>query len=149
MALAARAALASVGAGAGIQAELEAEAVDVIGECLHTGRETLRIRDDIAVGIAVHLPAVVDDDVFVAGVGHAGGGHRIGHLLDELLADVAAELVPGVPAHRRRGREAAVQGIGKRLGLFLGSQAQSAQQEEKGKEMLASHSVISGSSQMY
>src|SRR6516162_5050739 len=58
--LAARAPGAGFGARVGIDAEFEAFRVDIISKCLDAGGEALRIGDDVAVGIARDLPAVVD-----------------------------------------------------------------------------------------
>ena len=129
VALAAGSPLAGEGAGAGIHAELQAQVVDVVRKGLHPGREPLRIGDDVAVRVAVHLPAVVDDDILVSGVGHARSGHRVSDLLDELFAHVTAELVLAVPAHGRGGCKAPVQGVGQGFGLLLRGEAGAAQGE--------------------
>ena len=120
MALAAGTALTGVGTRAGVHAELEAKAMDVVSESLHAGRKTLRVRDNVSFGIPFHLPAVVYHHVLVAGVSHAGCNHCIGHVPDEGFGDVAAKLVPAVPSHGRGGGKAAVKGIGEGLRLFLG-----------------------------
>ena len=73
-----------------------------------------RIGDDVARGVAIDLPAIVDDDVFVAGVFHAAGDHRVGHAANHVVADVAVKFVPGVPAHRRSFGEAVVGGFGRK-----------------------------------
>lgn len=66
---AARIAGASVGADAGIHAELQAFGVDIIGQRFHPAGEFGRIGHKIAVGIPfLQAPAVVDDDIFVAGI---------------------------------------------------------------------------------
>jgi len=56
---------------------------------------------DETVTIALAMPAVVDDDVAVSGRLHAAGHHGIGSRADDLFVDLAADLVPAVPAHRR------------------------------------------------
>src|SRR6266849_5502140 len=77
--------------------------MNVIGQRLHAVGETLGIDDDSAVGSAAHLPAIVDVHELVAGVFHSCGDDGVGDLTDEFVADVAAELVPTVPAHGRCG----------------------------------------------
>ena len=71
---------AGLRARVGVDAELEALRVDVVGERLHARREPLRVGHDRAVGVAAHLPAVVDHDVLVAGVLHAARDQRVGRL---------------------------------------------------------------------
>jgi hypothetical protein len=90
----------------GVDAELQAFRVNVVRESFHAARKSDRISYDVAGRIAAHLPTVVDVDVLISGFLHAGCDHRIGDLFDQLLADVAGELIPTVPAHRRRPREA-------------------------------------------
>ena len=68
----------------GVDPELEALRVDVVGERLHPRREALRVDHDRAVGGAAHLPAVVDDDVLVAGGLHAARDERVGRAADQL-----------------------------------------------------------------
>jgi hypothetical protein len=80
--------------------------VDVLGQGLDPGGKALRIGLDVAVGVALALPAVVDDHVLVACRTHAGGDHRVGGVADHPLVDVAPEPVPRIPAHRRRQGEA-------------------------------------------
>ena len=55
----------------------------------------------LPLAIALHLPAIVDHDVLIAGVLHAGLDHGIGHLPDQVFAHMASEFVPAVPSHRR------------------------------------------------
>ena len=52
--------------------------MDVVGEGLHVGE--VRIGLDVAVGVATFLPTVVDIDVGISGVAHAGGHHGVGHV---------------------------------------------------------------------
>jgi len=54
-------------------------------------------------GVALALPGVVDVDVDVAGVAHAGGDEQVGGVADVLVGDLAGEEVPAVPAHGRGG----------------------------------------------
>ena len=109
---ASRPALTGMSAGAGVYAEFQPEAVHIVGNRLHSVRKAFRIGDYDPVGIPADLPAVVDDDIFVARVLHSGSYHGVRHLHDHGGAHVAAELVPAVPAHRR--------GRGKALPLFIG-----------------------------
>jgi hypothetical protein len=98
------------GAGVLVDAELEAERMHVVGDRLDAVRELGRVGHQVAAEVAVRLgPAVVDVHVLVAGRLHAIGHHGLGGLLDQLRADVAAERVPVVPAHRRRQGQAVVQ----------------------------------------
>src|SRR5262249_42098538 len=55
-----------------------------------------------AVGIALPLPGVVDIDVNIAGIFHAGGDDLVGGVADIFVGDLACEVVPAVPAHRGR-----------------------------------------------
>ena len=89
----------------------------------------LRVGDDVAVFVARELPAVVDVEVLISGIFHAGGDHGVGHSADHLFIDVAAEFVPTVPAHRRRERETFVDG-----GNFLGDGSGSNEREQKCEE---------------
>ena len=97
-------------AGVRVEPEPEALGVHVVGERLHARGEALGVGHDRARRLAAHLPAVVDHDVLVAGVLHAARHDGVGGLPDERLAHVAAELVPAVPAHRRRERQAVAGG---------------------------------------
>ena len=58
----------------------------------------------IAVGLVAFLlhPAIVDIDVLVSVVGHAGGDHDIGGMTHVLLGDAVVVDIPAIPAHRRR-----------------------------------------------
>src|SRR2546421_2795245 len=85
-----------------IQSELQPFRVDVIRQRFDTGRESLRVGNDESIFIAAHLPAIVDHDVLITRILHSARHHRVGHGLDHVFADVAAEFVPAVPAHRRR-----------------------------------------------
>ena len=96
---------ASLRSGIGINAELQPERMNVVADGLHAMRKALRVGDDVGIGVAAHLPAVVNVDVDVARVFHARLHHGVGHALDHVFADVAGELVPRVPAHGRSERE--------------------------------------------
>ena len=50
--------------------------MDVVGERLHVGK--LAVGMDDALRVALALPGVVDVDVDVAGIAHAGGNHGVG-----------------------------------------------------------------------
>src|SRR5208282_65129 len=77
-----------------VNAELQTERVNVVTDRLHPVGKTLRVGDDVGIRVAAHLPAVINVDVDVAGVFHAGLHHGIGHALDQIFADIACELVP-------------------------------------------------------
>ena len=59
-----------MGADTRIQSKLQSFGMNVVGHIFHTVRESFGIAHDVAIGIAVHLPAVVDDDIFITGVFH-------------------------------------------------------------------------------
>src|SRR5215831_18854533 len=80
--------------------------MDVIGERLHVGE--LAVRVDVALRVALPLPSVVDVYVNVARIPHAVTRHRIGDTADRRVVDAIGELVPTVPPHGRRPREAIV-----------------------------------------
>src|SRR5713101_7818512 len=84
--------------------------MDVVGEGLDAVGEILGVDDDVAGSVAADLPAIVDNDVFVAGVLHAAGDEGVGCRLDEILGDIAAETVPTVPAHGRSESQTIFQG---------------------------------------
>ena len=90
---------AGLGSGAGVDADLEALGVDVVGEGLHV-RE-LGVGVQHAAGVALGLPGVVDVDVDVAGVLHAGGDELVGGVADVLVGDLVGKVVPAIPAHGR------------------------------------------------
>src|SRR5712692_3975021 len=98
----------------GIDAEFQALGMDVVGESLDTGGESFRVGDDVAGGVAADLPAIVNDNVFVAGVLHAAADEGVGGGLDKILVDVAAETVPAVPAHGRSESQTVFQGVRRR-----------------------------------
>src|SRR5438105_4069865 len=106
----ARAPLAGVGSRVGVDAEPQSPGVDVIRQRLDAVGKAGRVGDERAGGIARDLPAVVDHHVAVAGVAHPAGHDGVRGLLDQLLAHVAAEMVPAVPAHGGRTRQPVVEG---------------------------------------
>ena len=80
---------AGLGPGRGVDAELEALGVHVVGQRLHVGE--LRVGVQHAVGVALALPGVVDVDVDVAGVFHAGGDDLVGGVANVLVGDLVAK----------------------------------------------------------
>src|SRR6478609_9136189 len=58
-----------------------------------------------AEAVARTVPAVVDVDELIAGRLHPARHHGVGGLANQLLTDVALELVPAVPSHRGRLRQ--------------------------------------------
>ena len=102
--------------------------MNIVGQRFHAGREALRVRLDEAVLVALAVPAVVKIDVLVARVTQTGGDERIGGLPDQLLVDIAAEVVPAVPAHRRRLRKS-----GRFLCLCGNGEEQGDKSERQGK----------------
>ena len=104
MAQAAGSLLASLSAGVGVNSKFQADRMHVIGKRFDALRKTLRIGNDVAVRIARDLPTVVNHDVLIVGVLHAGFHHRVRHPTDQFVAHVAAKFVPGVPSHGRSER---------------------------------------------
>ena len=84
--------------------------MDVVGEGLHVGELVVGL--DVAAGVALAFPGVVDVDVDVAGVAHAGGDEEVGGVADVLVGDLAGEEVPAVPAHGWGGGDGFVLGEG-------------------------------------
>ena len=66
--------------------------MDVIRERSYAGRKSLSDRRRYSIVIAAHLPAIVDDDVLVAGIFHAVCGHGIGDGLDDPSLTLQANL---------------------------------------------------------
>src|SRR3712207_7322768 len=84
-----------------IDAEQQAARVQIVTEGLHAAREALRVGAEVAGGVPVGVePAVVDDDVPVAEVAHAGADEGIGGVVQQRLVDGPAEGVSGVEVHR-------------------------------------------------
>src|SRR5262249_28465973 len=105
----------AVAARVGVDAGLEALAVDVVGDRLHAAGPLGLVDGDVAGRVAGALPpALVDVDVPVPGGRQPGGDHRVGLPLDHVRVDVGGEAVPGRPAHRRRGYRHLVAGDGDR-----------------------------------
>ena len=86
-----------------VEAVFQTFAVNVVANRLHATRELLRIRNQPAgwIPLARH-PCVINDQVCVTRIAHAGGHHRVGDCLDLLFVNLLLERVPTVPAHRRR-----------------------------------------------
>ena len=107
-----------------VRPQLEALGVDVIAERLHARREARRVCHELAARAVPIRPAVVDVDVLVAERAPLRRGEDVGVRFYELLADavvrvgvavdLAAEALPRHPAHRRRPRQAVVEGSGAR-----------------------------------
>jgi len=93
---------AGLGAGGGVNADFEALGVDVVGEGLHVRELGVGVQD--AAGVALALPGVVDVDVDVAGVFHAGGDDLVGGVADVFVSDAFREVIPTVPSHGGRQR---------------------------------------------
>ena len=72
----------------------------VVGQGFHVGELGVGVED--ATRVALAFPGVVDVDVDVAGVSHAGGDDLVGGVADVLVGDSLGEVVPAIPAHRRR-----------------------------------------------
>src|SRR4029079_18088632 len=90
---------AGLGSGRGVDAELEALGVDVVGECFHVGE--FGIGGEDAAGVALAFPSVIDVDVDVASVFHARGDDLVGGVANVFIGDFAGQVVPAVPAHGR------------------------------------------------
>src|SRR3989442_9301714 len=101
MAIRAGATLARLPSRVGVDAEFEALGVHVVGERLDAVGEARGIRHESSLRVTYHLPAVVDHDVPIPSVAHAARDHGVGGFADQPVRDVAPEVVPAVPAHRR------------------------------------------------
>ena len=93
----------SLRTGPGVDANLEALGVNVVGQRLHVGEFAIGV--DVALSITLTLPGVVNVHVDVPGVFHAGGHHGIGGGADIRIVHLAGKEVPAVPAHGRRRRQ--------------------------------------------
>ena len=78
----------------GIHAKLQTQPVNVVTHGLHAMRKTLRVDNDVPAGVAAHLPAVIDVNVLVTSIFHAGFHNHIRHALNQFFADVAGKLIP-------------------------------------------------------
>src|SRR5271166_6910615 len=90
---------AGVGAGRGVDAELQPLGMHVVGEGLHVRKLVVGLNHPA--GVAVALPGVIDVEVDVAGVAQSAGDHGVGHLADGLVVDATGEEVPTVPSYGR------------------------------------------------
>src|SRR5438477_6763613 len=106
--VAAAAGTAAAGGRAGVRvdAQLESLAMHIVRQRLHAGWEALGVGLDVAVGVALALPAIVNVHVLEAGVLQARLDHGIGGLADQSLVDIAGKFVPAVPAHLRGAGQA-------------------------------------------
>src|SRR5438445_11400336 len=68
--------------------------------------EVLWVWLDEALFISSAMPAVIDDEILIPRILHAGGDHSIGRPANEGLIDIAAKFVPAVPPHGRGERKA-------------------------------------------
>ena len=76
----------------------------MIGERFDAVWEPLGIGDEVAIGVSTFFvaPTIVDDNVFIADVLHAGADHRVSRLSNDVLIDLVAKGVPTIPAQRGR-----------------------------------------------
>src|SRR5205823_3135081 len=120
----------------GVDAELQALVVHVVGHVLDAVREPDRVRYQVAVAVPRgQRPAVVDVDVLVAGILQARGDERVRHAQDEGLVEGggAPGRVPVVEAHRGRTDQAVLQ-RGSGLGLYHDSHQRRQRQHGHGGE---------------
>ena len=114
---------AGLGAAVAIDAQLQVEPVDVVGQVLDAPCEAAPVGHQPAHGVALELrPAVVDVDVAVAEQLPVALDQRLGHLEEEVAVDailgvlcavdLTSEPLPGHPAHGRGFGEAVVEGRG-------------------------------------
>jgi hypothetical protein len=103
---------AGAGPRAGVDPEREPAAVDVGGDLADAAREPVGVCDQVATAIAfVVLPAVVDDDMAVAGGPQSGFRDHVGGGPDTFGGQAAAaECVPGIPATGRSRSQPGVRG---------------------------------------
>src|SRR5579884_1571334 len=123
----------SLAPSVGVDPELQSLAVNVVAERSHSRGEACWIRLDPAICIAHSMPAVVDNHVSIACIPHTRGHHGVSRVADQLLVDIAAELIPAVPAHGRREREP-VRLSGRRSGRILGVNFERASKKHQGEE---------------
>src|SRR5690606_27303680 len=99
MPLASGPACAGVGARITVNAEFEAARMEIIAQRLHSGWETPRIRLDVSVSIALAMPAIVEIDIDIARIAQTRRNECIRRRLDQRLVNVAAIMIPAIPAH--------------------------------------------------
>ncbi len=78
----------------------------VIRERLHVGK--LLIALNVAFGVALTLPGVINIDIDVAGIFHSAAYHGIGYATNVGVVNRVPELVPTVPAHGRSPYQAVI-----------------------------------------
>ena len=66
--------------------------MNIVRQRLDPGGKVLGVGHDVAARVALHLPAIVDHDVLIAGVLHAGLDHGVGHLPNQVFVHIAAKL---------------------------------------------------------
>lgn len=75
-----------------------------IRDVLDTIRKLDRIRNDplrhLISRRPFDAPAIINVDILVAQLLESEADHQIGHADEDVVADVAAKFVPGIPAHR-------------------------------------------------
>ncbi len=98
MVQAAGVASAGLGSRAGVDAELQSLGMNVVTEGLHVGELCVRVNHTLR--IALSLPGVVDVDVDVSCIFHAGAHQLICRRAHVGIGDVACEVVPAIPSHR-------------------------------------------------
>src|SRR4029078_6962006 len=101
----ARVAAARLGARIRVDAQPEPLGMDVISQGFDARGELLRVGPDKSLAVAFPLPAIIDVYVLIAASLHSIGRHGVSRCADDLLVDVASELIPAVPPHGRRQRE--------------------------------------------
>ena len=78
--------------------------MDVVGERLHVRK--LSVGGDVPLGVACALPRVVDIQVDIASIFHSARDHCIRDAPNRSIINFAGELVPAIPPHWRRSRQA-------------------------------------------
>jgi len=91
---------ASLRTGGGINAELQAPGVEIIGQPLHVREFFVGL--DMARVVPFPLPPIVEADVLVPVLGKLLGNKGIRHPLDSLVIHLPAKRIPRIPSHRRR-----------------------------------------------
>ena len=87
----------------GVDADLEAQGMDFIGQSLHIGEFRVGL-DGVVFSAALPLPTVIDIDIGPTVIDQSFLDHGAGRCEYLLLRHIARPAVPGVPAHRRRQR---------------------------------------------
>ena len=100
---------AGLWSGRRVDTNLQSLGMHVIREGLHVGK--LPVGDDISFRVPFILPGVINIDIDVSQLAHAGGHHGIGHGADRGVIDFAREFVPAVPTHGRSSYQAVVRQV--------------------------------------